>query len=59
MIKPGYGHIAESDPAKSERIMKEAVKKPGGGHYKNLVELQIAKRNMIEYRKANLKEVKG
>jgi len=57
MIKPRCGHVAESDPAKSERIMKEAVRKPGGRHYMNLVQLQIATREMKQYRKETLKLV--
>jgi len=59
MIEPGCGHIKESDPAKSLRIMTEAIKKPGGTHYKNLVQLQVAKREMKEYREHNLKLVEA
>lgn len=59
MIEPGKGHVKESDPAKSLRIMNEAIKKPGGQHYMNLVQLQIAQRHMMEYRKDNLKLVEA
>lgn len=45
--------------AKSVRIMKEAMKKPGGRTYENAVELQRAESNLKNFLKENIRLVKA